>query len=95
MHGKRAKGSHTALVSTWSKEGQIEEEAQQHEPGVGRRTVVVGPEQTACSPRLVGAAGRRENSHPVSHMTSLDLLADVTKSPGEPDLPQAARLVYV
>lgn len=45
------------LSQTWSKECEVEDEARQDEPGVGRWTVVVGPDRTVSCPRLVGTPG--------------------------------------
>lgn len=45
---------------TWSKESQVEDEAEQDDPGVGCWTVVVGPDGASRSLCLVGAPGRSE-----------------------------------
>ena len=42
---------------TWSKERQVEDEADQDDPGVGGGAVVVGPDGTVRQLRLVGTSG--------------------------------------
>lgn len=41
------------LFQTWSEEGEVEDETHEDEPGVGRWTVVVGPEWAVGRVRLV------------------------------------------
>lgn len=44
-------------IHTWSEECEVEDEADQDDPGVGRGTVVVGPDGTVSCLRLVGTSG--------------------------------------